>query len=205
MKKFIPLFLIAFILSSTISLKATVIVITQQDLTFNPSSVTVSVGDTIRWLWTSGVHTTTSTSVPDGAQTWDSPLTSEVSQFEYVVTVAGNYSYVCTPHASLGMTGSFTASGTLGLVEKVISSNVRLYPNPAKEQTSLLISSVKSATAILSLYDLVGNRLISNEVLIKQGTNNLPVPIVEIQPGIYFVELKIENQPAIVRRFVKSR
>jgi hypothetical protein len=61
-------------------------------------------------VWTSGSHTTTSTVIPASAATWNSPISSTVTSFEYKVTVAGVYNYKCTPHASMGMVGSFTAS-----------------------------------------------------------------------------------------------
>jgi plastocyanin len=77
---------------------------------FNPSSLNVSVGDTIRWQWSAGSHTTTSGVIPSGAASWDSPITSANPVFEYKVTDAGTYNYVCTPHAAMGMVGTFTAS-----------------------------------------------------------------------------------------------
>jgi plastocyanin len=205
MKKILPILLTTTFLLLTITIKATIVVITQQDLTFVPNSTAVMVGDTVRWLWTSGVHTTTSTDIPAGAEDWNSPLTAEVTQYDYVVTVEGTYNYVCTPHAASGMTGSFTATGTLGIAGKYVNNAVKIFPNPAKEQTAIMLSAGKSGKGTLSVYDLLGNRINRNDVFIKQGSNNLQVPIAEIQPGIYFVELKIENQSAIVRRFVKSR
>lgn len=78
---------------------------------FNPSSVVVSVGDTIRWQWDNGIHTTTSGVIPVGADAWDESITSGSQNFEYPVTVSGSYSYVCTLHTAMGMTGTFTASG----------------------------------------------------------------------------------------------
>ncbi|MEI7896267.1 MAG: BACON domain-containing carbohydrate-binding protein [bacterium] len=80
---------------------------------FNPSSLNVNVGDTIRWVWSAGTHTTTSDpgGIPVGAASWDAPITSSQTSFEYKVTVAGSYSYVCTPHAP-GMAGTFTAAAS---------------------------------------------------------------------------------------------
>jgi plastocyanin len=78
-------------------------------LTFEPGSLNVMVGDTIVWEWTSGFHTTTSLTIPGGAASWDAPLTSADPNFVYVVGVAGTYNYKCTPHESMGMTGSFIA------------------------------------------------------------------------------------------------
>ncbi len=77
---------------------------------FNPSSLNVAVGDTVKWVWSSGSHTTTSSSVPGGASSWDHPINSSNTTFSYQVTVAGTYNYVCTPHAAMGMIASFTAS-----------------------------------------------------------------------------------------------
>ncbi len=76
---------------------------------FNPSTVTVSVGDTVRWQWSAGSHTTTSGAIPGGAASWDELITSSNTTYDYHVTVAGNYNYVCTPHAGMGMVASFTA------------------------------------------------------------------------------------------------
>jgi plastocyanin len=78
---------------------------------FNPSSLNVNVGDTVRWVWLAGSHTTTSSSIPAGAAIWDHPINSSNTFYEYPVTVAGTYNYVCTPHAGMGMVASFVAAG----------------------------------------------------------------------------------------------
>jgi plastocyanin len=77
---------------------------------FNPASLNVAVGDTIRWQWVNGSHTTTSSSIPAGAATWDKLITSSNQVYEYQVTVAGTYNYVCTPHVGMGMIASFVAT-----------------------------------------------------------------------------------------------
>jgi len=86
-------------------------IVNVQNNFFSPSNINnVQIGDVIRWVWVSGVHTTTSTTIPVGAAPWDSPITSGSPTYEYTVTVAGSYNYVCTPHAGMGMVGSFTVS-----------------------------------------------------------------------------------------------
>lgn len=80
--------------------------VTVNSSNFSPNSLNVNVGDTIMWVLGSGNHTTTSTSVPSGAATWDSPINGTTTSFTYVVSVIGTYNYKCTPH---GFTGSFTA------------------------------------------------------------------------------------------------
>jgi plastocyanin len=76
---------------------------------FTPSSLSnVSPGDTIRWEWASGTHTTTSSSVPAGALTWDQPIDASNTVYEYHATVTGTYNYFCMHHPS--MVASFTVT-----------------------------------------------------------------------------------------------
>jgi plastocyanin len=90
---------------------ATKWIINVQSFSFSPSSLpSVFVGDTVRWAWINGNHTTTSTVIPPGALTWDHPLNVSNQFFEYVPTIVGTYNYKCTPHAAMGMVGSFIVS-----------------------------------------------------------------------------------------------
>lgn len=90
---------------------ATKHVINVQNYSFSPASINnVVVGDTMRWVWVSGTHTTTSTTIPAGAAPWNSQIKSTLTSFEYKVTLAGTYNYECTPHAAMGMVGSFVAT-----------------------------------------------------------------------------------------------
>ena len=94
---------------------ATVHVVTVSNFQFSPSTMSVFVGDTVRYTWVNGSHTTTcnptlnsGTSLPAGASTWSSSMNSSVTSFDYAVVVAGTYNYVCLPHAP-NMAGSFVA------------------------------------------------------------------------------------------------
>jgi len=107
MKKILlPLFCFIFLQS-----KATTWNVNVQNFQFTPSTLNVVVGDVIHWVWIGGIHTTTSVTVPAGANPWNSPMDSVHTSFDYTVTQPGVYSYQCNFHAFLGMTASFTASG----------------------------------------------------------------------------------------------
>jgi hypothetical protein len=51
----------------------------------------------------------------------------------YKPTVAGTYSYVCTFHASSGMTGTFTVTGSSHVNTVNRGPALSLFPNPASE------------------------------------------------------------------------
>jgi plastocyanin len=105
--KVIVVMVIYFSFNSKVN--ATVHTVNVANFQFTPSTIpNVVVGDVIKWVWVSGSHTTTSTSVPVGADTWSSDIEEGSTTFEYTVTVAGTYNYWCIPHAP-DMAGTFTA------------------------------------------------------------------------------------------------
>lgn len=81
------------------------------NLRFDPDSFTVSTGETVLWTWDSGGHNVHPTSQPSGAN-WPGKdeefAYSAGTSHAYTFEVSGSYKYVCQPHQSSGMTGSFT-------------------------------------------------------------------------------------------------
>ncbi|HKG69233.1 MAG TPA: T9SS type A sorting domain-containing protein [Segetibacter sp.] len=147
MKK-ILLFSLNLLLISLVS-NATIHVVSVANFSFSPATITnVIVGDTVRWEWVSGTHTTTcepasqgaGNSLPSGAATWNSPITAGAPTFDYKVTVAGTYKYWCIPHKP-EMAGTFEASGTLpvtltSFAVNSLNSNVSLNWKTASEQNT---------------------------------------------------------------------
>ncbi len=84
-------------------------IVNVQNYAFVPANLSVQVGDTIRWVWINGSHTTTSTTIPTGAPAWDHPINSTNTFYEYRVNVAGVYDYLCIPHQNTQI-GHFTAT-----------------------------------------------------------------------------------------------
>lgn len=77
------------------------------NIQFSPKSFSANIGDTIHFVWVAGIHTTTSTSVPAGALAWNVPIDNTHLSFFYPIKAAGNYSYRCNFHFTMGMVGSF--------------------------------------------------------------------------------------------------
>ena len=106
----ISLIIVAALIISGLQALAVKHVIHVGSFYFTPGSLNVNVGDTVRWVWDNGSHTTTSATIPPGAVAWDSLMASSIQSFEYPVSVAGLYHYQCTPHATMGQVATFTAS-----------------------------------------------------------------------------------------------
>jgi len=78
-------------------------------LVFSPASVSIQVGDTVKWTWKASGHSVTS-GVP-GAPTglFDSGINNLDHTFSHTFTDPGTIAYYCTPHgACCNMKGSVT-------------------------------------------------------------------------------------------------
>lgn len=133
-KTFLPL----FIFLHAFAVHATVHEVHVADFHFAPANFDAIVGDTVRWIWDNGTHTTTGTSVniPQGADTWDAPMDGSNQSFEYVIKVAGDYFYFSKLDGD--MSASFTATGTLPV------QLINLQVNNAKNNNALISWSTAS-------------------------------------------------------------
>ena len=86
-------------------------------LSFEPAQLTISVGDTVRWVWGSPGHSVVSGTDGNADNRFCSPsnkgcdnpsLSSMGATYEHTFTQAGTFPYYCSVHFSLGMTGTIT-------------------------------------------------------------------------------------------------
>ncbi len=196
--KNITTIILFFLLAITLNSYSTTWIVNVSNFTFSPSNLPgVIVGDTIKWQWINGEHTTTSLTIPAGAQVWDSPLSTGTQTFSYIVTVPGNYHYKCTPHFP-GMEGFFTAN-IIGITP--ISGEVperfnlsQNYPNPFNPVTDIYFDIPKSAYVKLTVMDLTGQEI---EVLVNQqlsaGSYKADWNAAAFSSGIYFYRLETND------------
>lgn len=178
--------LILFTLILSLSVFSQVHIIRQESFSFNPIEIEVNIGDTIRWEWTGGTHTTTSLEIPVGADAWDNPLSSTTQFFEYKVLTEGIYNYKCTPHQAMGMTGSFTAALPL-ISNNISSSSFSIYPNPANDL--IYIETETSELLTMTIFNFSGQILMEYEI-----NDNQTIDISDLSSGIYFYQIKNSDQ-----------
>ena len=183
-----------FVVSKSYGTTWTVMV---SNFVFTPANLDVSVGDTIKWQWVSGIHTTTSITVPTGAATWDEPITVSNQTYRYVVTVAGSYHYKCTPHFP-GMEGFITAN-PIGIKSEIgnLPKSYKLYqnyPNPFNPVTDIKFDIPKTSFVKLTVFDLLGGEV---ELLVSQrmeaGSYVVDWDASRFTSGIYFYKLETDN------------
>jgi plastocyanin len=186
MKKLL-LLIAGFALSVQVA-QATIVSVLVADFSFTLKNSNAHVGDTIRWVWSNGTHTTTSGTIPAGATPWDQPIDASHATFDYKVTVAGTYNYVCTPHASLGMTGTINVT-PLG-VEPANNNPVRIAPNPANSALEIALPGQNQDVAV-KLLDIQGRMVFEGNVV---AGKTLGIPTMNIPVGLYQVAMYLNGQ-----------
>ncbi len=170
-------------------------------ITYSPNSLSVSVGDTLKWEGDFSMHPLSSTSVPAGAQSFHE---GSGSVFIYPVTVAGTYQYQCDVHFSLGMVGSFTASPATAVENGRISyrpdafSLKQNFPNPLNPSTVISYQIATSSHVTLNVYNVLGEEVATlvNETE-EPGEYSVKFDGSKLPSGVYFYRMNAGNFNAV--------
>jgi hypothetical protein len=87
-----------------------------------------------------------------------------------------------------------------GAGETVIGS---VYPNPVRTQNTLNLDvyAMQSADASMRIHDIAGRLISEKSFALEAGNNTLQLPLQSWSAGSYMLELHIDGQRAIYRRF----
>lgn len=107
-------------------------VVTQKGIAFEPASITVAPGDTVRWVFTLGFHTVTSGANCTADGTGFNGILSAKSR-EFIWTVPASAAgttipYFCAPHCIFGMVASITVINPP--VEHVVTQTLFAFDPP---------------------------------------------------------------------------
>ncbi len=154
-----------------------------EDFIFTPANLNITVGDTVRWFWINGDHTTTSMTVPTGALPWNAVIDNSSQTFNYPVTVAGAYTYKCTPHFP-SMIGTITVNpfGIIKISNEVPESFTlgQNYPNPFNPGTHFGLRIANFGMVTVKVFDMLGREV---KTLVNE----------QLQPGTYEVDFDGSN------------
>ncbi len=166
---------------------------------FAPFSLATTVGDTVRWVWTGGTHNTVSGSIPMGAASWNSPISSAVQQFDYVVSVEGIYLFACTIHSFYGQ---FSVDAPTGIKNVVPQINF-LVSSKGNSNYTFSYNLLRNSNVNLSLTDMTGKVvkvLYTGEKAGGEYVENYYFD--ELRAGIYIVKMYCDNQLLSRRIFI---
>jgi type IX secretion system substrate protein len=72
-------------------------------------------------------------------------------------------------------------------------NHAALFPNPASNYFTLLVTGVENAGAVLTVTDISGRAVSTKNITLHTGENSITENTASLQSGIYFVQLKSAN------------
>jgi len=93
-----------------------------------------------------------------------------------------------------------SVSSTEGTIE-----NMTIYPNPVVEELRVTFRSSHRSKAMFSIFNNIGKPVYTQESSVDPGNNIISIDIrsKSIEPGVYFVQVKSENQTLTRKLIVK--
>ncbi|OGU64191.1 MAG: hypothetical protein A2W30_06880 [Ignavibacteria bacterium RBG_16_36_9] len=182
------------IAANTYSQVVHTIVIT--DFEFTPNNLTVLVGDTVRWTYTTGAFAH-NVKADDGSFTSGVPALPPWT-YNHVFTSAGNNPYYCEPHGGPGgqnMAGVVNVQNPVGVTEDEFVANkfelMQNYPNPFNPSTNIEYRISDRGFVSLRVYNILGDEIATlvNEEK-EQGVYNVSFDATGLASGMYVYKLQ---------------
>ncbi|MCX6832021.1 MAG: T9SS type A sorting domain-containing protein [candidate division Zixibacteria bacterium] len=195
-------FVVALCCMSASRASATVHTVSVGNFFFTPAKTHVAHGDTVRWVWASGVHN--STSDASSPKSWASPNLSGPDQsFQAVFSSAdgnGPFPYLCTIHPTTMKDTIFVTNLAVEVTEQseipgdyLLEQN---YPNPFNPATTIRFAIPHSARVEVSIINVNGETVESNDLgLLRAGSYSMvwdgqDVSGRMLPSGVYFYRIK---------------
>ncbi len=199
MKRTFTLIALATALASA---KGTTVTITCQNTPshFLPVTVNAIVGDTIKWVWVAGTHVVgpiNSSYIPNGAAMFNAPIDVNNTSFKYVVTVAGNYHYVCHPATPHGEDGYIVVSASSGISSINNTSASIAYPNPFYDRFTI----ETPRGDLISVFNMLGSKV--KVVPVPKGQFSVEIDAAALSSGLYFYSISSEGTIVETKKILK--
>ena len=176
--------------------------ITVKNYSFTPYNLThVKALDTIMWVWESGNHSTTSTSIPGDAMDWDYPINQDTSSFIYIPTANGTYFYQSTPDTASGMTGHFVVTGGSAISDEAMIV-FRVFPNPGSGLFTICMPSGYTGSSNLEIFNNKGEMVYFEQIFVESFRQTRNFDLGTIPRGVYILKLSSFGKKTHIQRVI---
>ncbi len=120
-----------------------------------------------------------------------------------VITHGGNYNVKVANEFGCQISVGINTPHNVGFNEFSADNSISIFPNPASTQLTIHTSSSRfSGRTIISIMNVLSQELLSYSLALGEGRGEA-LDITTIPPGMYFLQLKTENE-TVIKRFVKQ-
>ncbi len=86
-----------------------------------------------------------------------------------------------------------------------VTSEVSIYPNPAKDNFTLELTSSQAGEMSMTIYNINGGLIRTKNIKLTEGNNMINEDVSSLASGIYFVQIySSSNNETIVKKLVKD-
>ncbi len=185
---------VAGLIALTFQAFTTTHIISANGFSYSPSSISIHQGDTV--LFNIG---SSHNALEISKDTWDANGTASNGGFnlgfgggQLIFNTPGTFYFICTPHASFGMKGAITVSGSSATANVLSETDIpgleTLYPNPLSDNLTIGFSVTEPSNITIDLLDITGMRV--KQLTNKRYTAGRHVEnfdLAYLKPGKYFV------------------
>jgi hypothetical protein len=94
---------------------------------------------------------------------------------------------------------NFATVSTVGINEISNASNMSLFPNPAKEYTTLNYESTNASAVNVSVLDITGKEVQQHTIHTVAGSNRLKLTTEAMEPGVYFITVTDDHASKTIK------
>ena len=188
------------------NVSATMYTVTNSGLTFTPASLTVNVGDTVRWDITSihnAVEVSEATWNANGSTALTGGFSIPYGGGMHVFTNAGIHYYVCQSHIASGMKGTVTVTSTTSTNSPdAVTRELQLHgiaPQPATDLVVVDLQTSRKTSVSVDVFDVSGRKMTEGiERSLGPGAHTVPLRVAGLRSGVYFLRFVSDEQAFMV-------
>ena len=164
-------------------------IITNSGFTFSPSTLTITVGDSVNFNINS-IHIVQEVSQSTWSANNITPLSGGFSTpfggglvLPAKLTVGTHY-YVCTQHVeTTGMKGTIVVQNRTDISSNKADNNILIYPNPTNSIIHFNLNISEPQQALLNIFNMAGQKFMEYQV--QNGENSIDLR--SLSDGVYYL------------------
>jgi len=162
------------------------------------TSVTINVGDTVRWTWgEAGMpHNITSVDPNAPAGFGSATMSAQGSTYEFTFTEPVTFTYRCSVHPT--MTGTITVEGSSN-VDGFTTKSIKFYPTLVDD---VLTIEAKETVKEYQIFDIQGKRVLKQTL--AGNSSDFNINVTSLTKGVYFVQLTSTEGENVTLKFSKK-